>query len=306
MDAQKENTVSNWDSRSIGKAWQHYFFYIVIRYAGLGTAYFCMYFVVLWYVLFFPPMHKRCKPYLSRRFPDTKNIFARLINEYKWITSFAKSLIDRAAFGILGPDRFHIEVPQSTQLQELADQDKGVIILNAHTGCWQIAFSALHFKNATVHLVMHRNQQDVDKHYFEHDGSKPPFEIIDPVGYLGGTLQMAAILQEGGVLGLMGDRMFGDESNSITVDFLGDPIKVPVAPYRLAAMRGTPIAILFSHRVSKSRYQMEMPAIINVPPTIDRNPDTYVPYAKQFIDHLTQFTEKHPYEFYNFFGMWES
>ena len=306
MDAQNKNKVSNWDSRSIGKAWQHYFFYIVIRFAGLGAAYFCMYFVVLWYVLFFPSLHKRCKPYLSRRFPDIKNPLARLINEYRWITSFAKSLIDRAAFGILGPKHFHIEVPQSDQLQELSDQNKGVIILNAHAGCWQIAFSALEFKRATVHLVMHRNRQDIDRHYFEHDGSKPPFEIIDPEGYLGGTLQMAAILQEGDVLGLMGDRIFGDQGNAVTVEFLGGPIKIPVAPYRLAAMRGTPIAILFSHRSGKSRYRIEIPAIIRISPGINRNSGAYLPYAEQFIHHLTQYTEKHPFEFFNFFQMWDS
>ena len=117
---------------------------------------------------------------------------------------------------------------------------------------------------------------------------------------------MAAILQEGDVLGLMGDRIFGDQGNSVTVDFLGDPVKIPVAPYRLAAMRGTPVAILFSHRTGKSRYRIEMPAIINIPPTIDRNPDTYLPYANEFIGHLTQYTEKHPFQFYNFFHMWES
>jgi len=306
MDAEKKNAINNWDSRSIGKRWQHCFFYILIRFAGRQIACLFMYFVALWYVLFYPPLHKKCRPYLSRRFPDKKKGLGGLFNEYRWITSLGKTLIDRAAFGILGSESLEIEVPQGPKLQELLNEGKGVIILSAHTACWQIAFSALKFRGGTVYIVMHRDQYDIDKHYFEHDGSKPPFEIIDSADYLGGTLQMASILQEGHVLGLMGDRVFGDDSNTITVDFLGGAIKIPVAPYRLAAMQGTPIAILFSHKVSGSRYRIEMPGIIRIPVGIDRNPHVYLPYAREFIGYLTEYVQKHPFDFHNFFQMWKA
>lgn len=305
MDEQDKSSVANWNSRSIGKAWQHRFFYILIRFAGLRVACFFMHIVVLWYVLFYPPVYQRCDPYLSRRFPDSRSLLRRLLHEYRWITSLGKSLIDRAAFGILGPGRFRIEVPESHRLQQLVDEGNGLILLNAHTGCWQIGFSALEFNRATVHILMYRHPNDVDKHYFEHDRSKPPFEIIDPRDYLGGVLQMVAILQRGDVLGLMGDRIFGDRQNAITLDFLGDPTSLPVAPYRLAAMRGTPIAILLSHRTGHCRYRIEMPAVIRIPASIDRNPEAHLPYAGQFVRHLTEFTEKYPYEFYNFFDMWD-
>jgi predicted LPLAT superfamily acyltransferase len=305
MDEEKKNEINNWDSRSIGKRWQHRFFYILIRFAGRRIAYLFMYFVALWYVFFYPPLHKKCRPYLSRRFPDKKKKFTIMLNEYRWITSLGKTLIDRAAFGILGSKSLEIEVPQGPQLQELLNEGKGVIILSAHTACWQIAFSALKL-SGMVYIVMHRAQRDIDKHYFEHDGNKPPFEIIDPSDYLGGTLQMASVLQDGHVVGLMGDRVFGDDNNTITVDFLGDAIEIPVAPYRLAAMQGTPIAILFSHKVNGSRYRIEMPGIIRIPAGINRNPNAYLPYAQEFVGYLTEYVQKHPFDFHNFFQMWKS
>ena len=140
---------------------------------------------------------------------------------------------------------------------------------------------------------MRRDRYDIDKHYFEHDNSEPPFEIIDPSGYLGGALEMASVLQEGHILGLMGDRVFGDNSNTITVDFLGGPIEIPVAPYRLAAMQGTPIAIMFSHKVSRSQYLVEMPdgkiqalgiAWDSRPPNEGGKKWFHV-YGDEFIDH---------------------
>ncbi len=305
MDAEQENLNKDWDSRSVGKPWQHKFFYFVIRVGGLRIAYLCMYFVVLWYVLFYPPLHKKCRPYLDRRFPDRKARLARLLDEYRWITSLGRSLIDRAAFGILGADRIKVEGPKAAQLKELLDEKNGLVILGAHAGCWQIAFSGLQFLEGSVHMVMHRDQYDIDKHYFEHNNKEAPFKVIDPAGYLGGTLQMAAVLQEGHTVGLMGDRIFGDESNTVTVDFLGDPIRIPIAPYRLAAMRGTPIAVIFSYEAKRSRHVTEMPGVIRVPAVVDRNPQTYLPYAQEFIGYLTQYVQEHPFDFFNFYPMWK-
>jgi len=304
MGTKQENVTDDWDSRSVGKPWQHRFFYLVIRYGGRRVAYFFMYFVVLWYVLFYPPLHKKCRPYLVHRFPDKKGILARFFNEYRWITSLGTSLIDRAAFGVLGPGSLEIEVPERAKLQELLLEGKGLLILSAHTGCWQIAFSALQFLESSVHIVMHRNQYDIDKHYFEHTNGKAPFEIIDPAGYLGGTLNMAAVLQQGQILGLMGDRVFGNDSNTITVDFLGDPICIPVTPYRLAAMRGTPIAIVFSYKADHSRYIVEIPGVIRVPAAVERNSQAYLPYTQEFIGCLTQYVQEHPFDFFNFYQMW--
>jgi predicted LPLAT superfamily acyltransferase len=305
MDAEQENVSKDWDSRSVGKPWQHEFFYFVIRFGGRRVAYLFMYFVVLWYVLFYPPLHKKCRPYLDRRFPDRKARLARLLDEYRWIISLGRSLIDRAAFGILGVDRIELEVLGGTKLKELQNEKNGLLILGAHTGCWQIAFSELQLLEGPVYLVMHRNQYDVDKHYFEHNKKKPPFEIIDPAGYLGGTLKIAAVLQEGRTVGLMGDRIFGNDSNTVTVDFLGDPIRIPIAPYRLAAMRGTPIAVVFSYRADHSRYITEIPGVIRVPAIIDRHSQTYLPYAQEFIGYLTQYVQEHPFDFFNFYPMWK-
>jgi predicted LPLAT superfamily acyltransferase len=305
MDAEQESVVSEWDSRSVGKPWQHRFFYLVIRFAGRRIAYLVMYFVVLWYVLFYPPLHERCKPYLVRRFPDKKGRLARFFNAYRWITSLGEVLIDRAAFGIRGPESFKIEVPQGAKLQELLNEGNGLVIISAHTGCWQISFSALQFLKSPVHIVMYRDQYDVDKQYFEHNMGKPPFEIVDPAGYLGGVLQMVAVLQAGHIVGIMGDRVFGDDSNTITVDFLGDPIRIPVTPYRLAAMRGTPVAVVFSHKVGHSRYIIDVPGIIRIPTCIDRNPNAYLTYAQEFVGYLTEYVRKHPFGFYNFFQMWQ-
>ena len=134
MDAEQEILSKDWDSRSVGKPWQHKFFYLVIRFAGRRVAYLFMYFVVLWYVLFYPPLHRKCRPYLDRRFPDRKAGLPRLLDEYRWITSLGRSLIDRAAFGIVGVDRIKVEVPEGARLQAEAKP----LERRRTIGCWQV------------------------------------------------------------------------------------------------------------------------------------------------------------------------
>ena len=217
-----------------------------------------------------------------------------------------RSLIDRAAYGILGPKSIEIEVPDGEKLLDLLDEGKGLIVVSAHTGCWQVAFSALRHLTTKVHLVIHQDQFDIDKHYYEYKGKTPPFDIIDPTGYLGGTLQMVAVLQKKETLGLMADRVFGDDSNTMTLDFLGNPIRIPVASFRLAAMQGTPIAVLLSYRENRSRYRVELSDVIRVPVLIDRDSDAYVSYGRQYLRCLTDFVQGHPFDFYNYYDMWES
>jgi predicted LPLAT superfamily acyltransferase len=116
---------------------------------------------------------------------------------------------------------------------------------------------------------------------------------------------MAAALQEGHTVSLMGDRVFGNDSNTVTVDFLGDPICIPVAPYRLAAMRGSPIAVIFSYKVNASRHIVEIPGVIRVPKIIERDSQAYLPYAQEFIGYLTQYVQEHPFNFFNFYPLWK-
>jgi hypothetical protein len=57
--------------------------------------------------------------------------------------------------------------------------------------------------------------------------------------------------------------------------------------------------------VGRSRYVIEVPGIIRVPTGIDRNPNVYLTYAQEFIGYLTEYVQKHPFGFYNFFQMWK-
>jgi predicted LPLAT superfamily acyltransferase len=299
---QKKISNAQWDSRSVGKNWQFSFFAALLRTGGRRLAYLCMYVVVAWYVVLRPFVRRRCRYYLDRRFPLARNPLVRLWHDYRRIEAFGETLIDRAAYGL--PEALHVDFPEGRYLQEVIGGGQGLIILNSHVGCWQLAMSALNCLRSPVSVVMHHGTADIDPRWFCFAGRDVPFSIIDPAQPMGGVPQMIEVLKQNQVLGIMADRVFGSDPNTLEAAFLGGTVHFPVSPYRLASMQGTPIAVIFSYKTGFSTYRIEMPRIIRVPVGLGRNNAAYAPYLQQFVEALEGFVSSHPWEFFNFHNMW--
>lgn len=299
----KEN--KQWSSRSIGSRWQHNVFYNLIRLGGRQAAYALLLFVVLYYVLFRPSVRNRSSYYLKRRFPG-RNRLLMLWDSYLLSLGFGRTLLDRAILGILGSGRLDIGLEGKTGLAELLAEGRGLILLTAHVGCWQIAMSSLSALDARVNLLIHRDEGDLDRHFFEHGGKEQPYRIIDPAGYLGGTLEMLQVLKNGELLSIMGDRTMGGAGSTVSVDFLGSPVEIPFSPYRLSAATGAPVAVIFPYRNSSGGYVLKVAGIIRVPENLGRSANAYRPYAQEFVAALELFVAEQPYQFFNFYDMWKS
>jgi predicted LPLAT superfamily acyltransferase len=294
----------SWSARSIGSRWQHRFFYALIRLAGRRAAYVMASFVALHYVLFRPSVRARSRPYLSRRFPG-RNALLRLRDSYRITVEIGKVLVDRAAFGILGPGQLTVRHSRREDLLERIREGRGLILVTAHAGCWQFAMESLRLLETPVSLLLHREEGDVDLHIFEHRSDEAAFRIIDPAGPLGGALEMLQVLKDGEVLCIMGDRAMGGDRSTVAVDFLGGRVRVPFTPYHLASATGAPVVVIFPYKSGPGNYSLEVAKVIRVPEGLGRDPEAYRPYAEAFIRALEGFVGERPYQFFNLFDMWD-
>jgi predicted LPLAT superfamily acyltransferase len=292
-----------WTSRSIGSGWQHGVFYALIRLAGRRGAYALLIFVVAYYTLFRPSVRARSGHYLKRRFP-VRSPWVRLWDSYRLNLGIGRILVDRAVLGILGPQQLKVSLAGREQLEALLAEGRGLVLVPAHVGCWQLAMSSLSALDTRVSLLIHRAEGDLDRHFFEHGAGEAPYHIIDPAGYLGGTLEMLQVLKHGEVLCIMGDRVMGGEAGTVSVDFLGEPVELPFSPYKLASATGAPVAVIFPYQTSEGGYALQVARVIRVPEDLGRSAQAYRPYAVQFAEALEQFVAEHPYQFFNFFDMW--
>jgi len=293
-----------WTSRSIGASWQHQSFYLMIRLGGRHAAYLLLYFVVFYYALL-PSVRRKCLPYLEHRFPQAGG-WTQFVNRYRMCLELGKVLVDRALVGILGPQRVKVELLGKQELLELLAENKGLILVNAHVGCWQVAMSALGFMKLPVNLLMQRDAGDIDRHYFEHAGLECPYKIIDPHGFLGGALEMVAVLKRGEVLSVMGDRMLGEDRNGVAVDFMGGQVTMPFSAYKLASATGAPIVALLSYKTGPDSYALKLFRTIRVPAELGRGSSVFIPYVQEFAETLEAFCQENPFQFFNFFDMWQT
>jgi len=293
----------SWSARSVGSRWQHQFFYTLIRLAGRRAAYVMAAFVALYYVLFRPSVRARSRPYLSRRFPG-RNALLRLWDCFRITVEIGQVLVDRAALGILGPEQLTVLHSGREELLERIREGRGLILVTAHAGCWQFAMESLRMLETPVSLLLHREEGDVDLHIFEHRGNEAAFRIIDPAGPLGGALEMLQVLKHGEVLCIMGDRAMGGDRSTIEVEFLGGRVRVPITPYQLASATGAPVVVIFPYKSGPGNYSLLVERVIRVPEDLGRAPEAYRPYAEAFIRALEGFVEERPYQFFNFFDMW--
>jgi len=298
-------TTTQWTSRSIGSNLQHNIFYAVIKIGGRRAAYGLLACVALYYALCRPDIRKKAYYYLERRFKN-ESTFKKVIRCYYMNKNLGQALIDRAAIGIKGPGSLTITFDDQEKVMNLIGERKGVILLTAHVGCWQATMERLRVFNTPVSLLLHHEEGDVDRQYFEHSGMSSPFRIIDPLSYMGGVLEMVEVLKKGEILSIMGDRVFGNDKNTVPVDFLGGKVRLPYSAFKIASATGAPIAVLFSHKSGSDSYELALDRIIRVPSRAGRGGDAYRPYAAQFAESLESYTERHPYQFFNFFDMWEN
>ena len=292
-----------WTSRSLGTRLGHNIFYGLIRFGGRRPAYFALYFVVFYYMLFRPSIRRRTKYYLRLRFQDRK-LLARFVDSFRMSLELGKILIDRATVGILGSEKMKVKLYGRKKLLKLLDRRCGFVVLMSHVGSWQVALSALSFIDVPVNLLLEREQGNIDRHYFEYKGTASPYRIIDPGGYLGGTLEMLDVLKKGEVLCVMGDRVSGSQKSYVNVEFLGEEASFPYSAFKLASAAGVPIVVLFSYKNGSDSYALKISKIIHVPTNLGRSGKYFVPYVSKYIEELESFVQLHPYQFFNFYNMW--
>ncbi|MGN0016961.1 MAG: lipid A biosynthesis acyltransferase [Candidatus Avelusimicrobium sp.] len=297
MNASKETT-----GRSIGSKLKHRFMYALICIGGRRLAYAFLYIVVFFYSLS-PAVSQKSRAYILRRFkPRSKREFFK--HTYLLNLTFGQTLIDRAVLGILGRVSVRSTEEERQLCRDLCAPGKGLILLTAHCGAWHMAVNLIDFIPVKINVLYYKNPQDNDKTVAEHSGKDARFSFINPAGPLGGIMEMMAALEQGEAVCAMADRVFGDPKNAVEADFLGGKIRVPYSFYRLSAAVGAPVAAVFFPRLGPGEFSTWTAAHFSVP---DLGPakDAYARFAQQFVDALEEFCIKYPYQFFNYFDLWE-
>jgi len=211
-----------------GGYWGNWILIQLVRFPGARCAYVPLVFVAAYYVIAAPEARRASREFLGRALgplPFWKWPFL----VYRHLFSFGIMLLDRVAV-IQGSAKIECSFEGETLIREALDSGRGVILLGAHLGNWELGGHLLERLGRPVNVVMlDREVESVRKLYAEALGNRG-FRVISTDGHPLRGVPILAALKRGEIVALHGDRSFGGED--IRVPFLGDDVSLPIGPWR--------------------------------------------------------------------------
>ncbi len=278
----------------------HWIFYVTMSLFGHTGAYLLLWPVVGSYVICSRKIHNITQTYLRKRFPNKKVYW---FDTFKLVHSFSQVLVDRAWLGLNPKAQFNGRLEGLETLKKLINQRKGLIILTAHVGIWQVAFSHLPDLRVPVNVLMHYEEENAAKHYFDLRNQPCPFHIIRNDGFMGGLVEASIALSKGEIVTIMADRYV--QGPYAKVKFLGYNTRVPIGAYVLAAITSTPVVVILTAKTGKKDYLVKIWDVF-YPKCKNRNQkeQEVQKYAQKFVNALEEYLKVYPYQWYNFYDFW--
>ena len=288
-------------SASRGNAFGFWFFRTLLRGAGLKPAAAMVWFITFFYALADRQARKKTLSYLRRRFPDAGPV-GRFFHTWRLFTAQGQALVLARYLASPNPDIAFLEENRQAMAELLSRQDKGVIIVTSHFGCWQAAMAALAGFNRKINLLVQTdNRIDVEKLMAVPNHRALFNQIIASHTPGGGLLECLQALQNREIVCIMGDRAAG--TTTVTADFFGTPTRFPISPWTLAARSGCPaIVFLIAFQIATRQlvFHFSDPILPAASPNHKLTPENVKPEAEKYAAELEHMATRFPYQMFRF------
>jgi len=173
--------------------------------------------------------------------------------------------------------------------------ERGVILLTAHLGNWELGGRLLVPRlGRTTHVVLSAEQDAGLEGYLRAD--TPGLRFVTR-RHATSTLGLLAALRRREAVAMQGDRPTGERGDS-TVTFFGAPAAFPLGPFVLARAAGAPVVPAFCVMGDDARYH------IAVEPPIWVKPGEETAALATMVAALERAVRRAPTQWFNFFDVW--
>ncbi len=290
-----------WTGRSRGGRFGNWWFLQLIRRFGLWPAYLWLAPVAAYFTLASPGSYRSSVDYL-RRVLGPRPFWMWPFLVYRHFVSQGISLLDRAAV-IMGRSRIRCTFDGEARVREAMAEERGVILLAAHVGSWEIGghLLARHGRPVNV-IVLERDAENIRQLHADALRAKR-FQILTATDDPLRSVAIVAALRRGELVAMHGDRVFGGAS--MTAPFLGSPAAFPVGAYMLAAATGAPILHVFAVRERLGHYRFLGFPVQHVPRRRGAEQAAILEACvRDYVAHVESVVKQYPFQWYNFYPFW--
>ena len=260
------------------------------RFSPLIIPYFCMAWVVPFYMIFNHNGYLAIYRYFRNRhgYGRLKAFIYVYINHFR----FGQIIIDR--FAMYAGKHFEMEIEGQDMFDELDNSDDGFIQLSSHVGNYELAGYSLKPAHKTFYSLVFAGETETvmasRSRLFSTHGVK-----MVPVGTdMSHIFAINTALQTGNIVSMPGDRVFGSP-RSITCDFMAGKARFPLGPFALAVQRELPVLAVFVMKTGMKRYK------IYVRKLQGKDKESL---CQCFATELEHIIKLYPTQWFNFYDFW--
>ena len=271
------------------------FFKVCMALFGLRFCCLFVWFVAAFYAVFDRKAFRAARPYLASRFPCA-GACALHWHFYRMIVSHGQAIVMAywLRTGHAVPVR---DVNPQNREAMLRQKENGFIMLMSHVGCWQAAIPRMEAFENNVNLLIQSNMNNAYTKLLEGNH----FNVIANDAPFGGLLEAADALQNHEILCLMGDRLPDDVPTQLSIPLCGRTLRIPEAPWHLAALCKTPIFIIFTiMRQSAIDYIYFPPIEMDYDLPRKPTPEDLQPFVAKYQEALSSVADSFPYQIFHY------
>lgn len=242
---------------------------------------------------------RRYYEHLQGRPPDWPVLF-------RHYHSFASTILDRV-YCLRGRfDLFDIRIHGLDVLDGVLAHGRGCLLLGSHLGSFEVVRAVgLSREQIAVKVLMDEQNAPLIRALIQELNPAVADTVIQ-VGGVDTMLQVQECLAHGGVVGIMGDRLMG-EDQSVRCEFLGQETAFPSGSVRLAHVLCAPVVLFFGLYRGGNRYDIHLELLSeSIQLRADDRREDVRRWTQRYADRLAHYSRKAPDNWFNFYDFWQT
>jgi predicted LPLAT superfamily acyltransferase len=223
---------------------------------------------------------------------------------FRHFHSFATTILDRVYLLNGQYGRFDVRVHGEEIVARMQARGEGCLLLGAHFGSFEIIrFLGHAAREPRVSLVMYEQGTRMLNAALNAINPDLAMRVI-ALGRIDSMLQLEHALADGEFVGMLADRAIEGES-TVSCPFLGEPARIPVGPFRIAAMLRRPVVLMLGVYRGGSRYDIHFETLADMSAVDHKQRDRAVDQAlRDYVGRLEHYCRLAPYNWFNFYDYW--
>ena len=288
--------ASEWQGKSRGTVLGYKIFVFCMKKFGIGSAYFILYFVAL-YFCFFAGTSTKASFYYFRKRRDN-SVLKSLVNVYRSYYVFGQTIIDKVAISSGLREKFTYHFDGIELINDALKQKRGGVLLSAHVGNFEIAehfFGDLE-EHASISILTTDSEDSAIKEYLETVTNKPSVNLIFIQEDLSHIFEINAALARNELVVITGDRYISG-AKYLSEDLLGASAKFPAGPFMLASRLKVPVLFVYVMKETNTHYHL----FTRQAEAKHRDAKSLL---KEYVSSVTWMLNKYPLQWFNYFDFW--